>query len=122
MPGMTLEICEEGGGTVFKVGGRLMYESDSQTFREKFDEQIQQGRKWMVVDLSRVIGLSSTGLGILIWAHRNAREHGLGLRLAHLSEKVRAVLQITRLNSVFDISETVEEAVKKLQDNTRKKS
>ena len=112
MTGMTLEIRERNAGAVFEVGGRLMYESDSKIFHEKLDEQIRLGKKWVVVDLSRVIGMSSTGLGILIWAHRAAREKGVALRMAHLSDKVRSVLQITRLNSVFEIYNSIDEAVK----------
>ena len=54
---------------------------------------------------------NSTGLGILIWAHRIAQERGVKLSLAHLSDKVRSVLQITRLNSVFEIHESIEEAI-----------
>jgi anti-sigma B factor antagonist len=111
MTGMTLEIRERNGGAIFEVGGRLMYENDSQVFHEKMDEQIQSGRKWIILDLSRVIGMSSTGLGILIWAHRTAKEKGVLLKIAHLSEKVRSVLQITRLNSVFEIYDSVEAAI-----------
>jgi anti-sigma B factor antagonist len=111
MTGMTLEIHQQNGGAVFEVGGRLMYESDSQAFHAKLNEQIAAGAKWIVVDLSRVIGMSSTGLGILIWAHRTASEQGFSLKLASLSDKVRSVLQITRLNSVFEVYESVEEAI-----------
>lgn len=114
MTGMTLEIREQADGAIFEVGGRLMYESDAQTFHEKLDEQIRLGRKWIVVDLSRVVAMSSTGLGILIWAHRASRERGVPLKLAHLSDKVRSVLQITRLNSVFAIYDSVEAAEKSI--------
>jgi anti-anti-sigma factor len=112
MTGMTLEIRDQDGGVIFEIGGRLMYEADSQVFHTKLNEQISLGKKWIVVDLSRVIGLSSTGLGILIWAHRAAKDKGVPMKLAHLSDKVRSVLQITRLNSVFEVYASVDEAIK----------
>ena len=112
MSGMTLEIRDKKDGAIFIVSGRLMYESDSREFHDKLNEQIAKGAKWFVVDLSRVIGMSSTGLGILIKAHRTAKDKGVALKLASLSDKVHSVLQITRLNSVFEIYDSVEEAVK----------
>ncbi len=111
MSGMTLEIREEDSGAIFQVGGRLMYENDSHLFHQKLAEELQRGKHWIVLDLSRVIGMSSTGLGILISAYRTVREQGASVKLADLSEKVRAVLQITRLNGVFEVFNTVEEAL-----------
>jgi len=112
---MTLNIRDRDGGTVFEVGGRLMYEADSHLFHEKLDAELKQGKRWFVVDLSGVIGMSSTGLGILISAHRGLKEKGIPFKLAHLSEKVRSVLQITRLNTIFEIFDSVDEAVEKAQ-------
>ncbi len=113
MTGMTLLIQEINSGAVFQVEGRMMYENDSQVFRQKLDEELKLGKHWVVADLSRVIGMSSTGLGILISAHRLTHERGASFKLASLSEKVRSVLQITRLNSIFEIFDNVEEAVAK---------
>jgi len=112
MSGMTLEVRPQGGGAVFVLGGRMMYESDALQFRRNLEAELEHGRKWFVLDLSGVIGMSSTGLGILISAHRTLRERGAGFYLANLSPKVSTVLQITRLNSVFQIFDSVEEAVR----------
>lgn len=114
MSGMTLNIREVNSGAIFKVDGRLMYEADSQLFHEKLEAEVKNGRRWFVIDLSGVIGMSSTGLGILISAHRGLAQKGVAFKLAKLSEKVRSVLQITRLNTIFEIYETVEEAVNSL--------
>ena len=115
MTNMTLQVQESDGGAVFAVGGRLMHEGDSHFFRERLEEVLRRGKQWIVLDLSGVQGMSSTGLGILISAHRILQERGAAFKLAHLSDKVRSVLQITRLNSVFEIFESVEEAVKSVK-------
>jgi len=116
MTGMTLDIQEVNGGAVFKVAGRLMYEADSHLFQEKLNAELAQNRRWFVIDLSGVIGMSSTGLGILISSHRRLKEKSVPFKLAHLSEKVKSVLQITRLNTIFEVYEDVEEAVKAAQN------
>jgi len=118
MTNMTLNVRQVNSGVVFEVSGRLMYESDSLFFRQKLNDELEQGKRWIVLDLSRVVGLSSTGLGILISAHRTISEHGGTLKLAHLSDKVRSALQITRLNTIFEIFDSVAEAVGKAKDNS----
>ena len=115
MSGMTLDIQQVNGGAVFKVAGRLMYEADSHLFLDKLNSELAQQRRWFVIDLSGVIGMSSTGLGVLISSHRRLKEKNVPFKLAHLSEKVRSVLQITRLNTIFEVYESVDEAVKSAQ-------
>jgi len=51
----------------------------------------------------------------LISSHRRLKEKNVPFKLAHLSEKVRSVLQITRLNTIFEVYESVEDAVKSAQ-------
>lgn len=112
MTGMNLSVREINDGALFEIAGRLMHESDSHLFHDKLNEELKKGKKWFVLDLSGVIGLSSTGLGILIAAHRTIQDCGGSFRLAQLSDKVRTILQITRLNGIFEIFDNVEEAVK----------
>lgn len=112
MTGMTLNVDESNCGAVFHLAGRMMYEADSQVFHKKLNEELNRGKRWFVLDLSQVIAMSSTGLGILIAAHRSVTDKGGKFKLAHLSDKVRAILETTRLNTIFEIFDRVEEAVK----------
>jgi len=116
MSGMTLDITPTNGGSVFKAAGRLMYEADSHLFQESLNAELAQGRRWFVIDLSGIIGMSSTGLGVLISSHRRLKEKNVPFVLAHLSEKVRSVLQITRLNTIFEVYANVEEAVRSAEE------
>lgn len=113
MTGMTLDIDEVNGGAVFHLGGRVMFEGDSLAFRQKLDQELERDKRWIVLDLSRVIAISSTGLGILIAAHRSIVDRGGSFKLAQLSDKVKSILETTRLNSVFEIFDSVDKAVKK---------
>jgi anti-sigma B factor antagonist len=97
-----------------------MYESDSLTFRQLLDRELEKGKKWIVLETSRVAAMSSTGLGILIATHRHVTEKGGRFKLAHPSEKVRAILEITRLNRIFDIHDNVDQAVKAVKGGEKK--
>ncbi len=111
MTGMTLAIDEKNGVAVIRLGGRVMYESDTKSFREKLEQEVEGGKRWIVLDLSMVKAMSSTGLGILIAAHRYIAEKGGTFKLAQISEKVRSILEITRLNTVFEVFDSVEGAL-----------
>lgn len=116
MAGMTLDVDERNGGAVFRMGGRVMYEGDSQAFRQRLEQELQQGKSWIVLDLSRVTAMSSTGLGILIAAHRSITDQGGSFKLAHLSDKVRSILETTRLNTIFEIFDSVDSAVETIRN------
>jgi anti-sigma B factor antagonist len=94
---------------VLEVGGEVdVYTAPK--LRERLIELVNSGRSHLVVDLSRVEFLDSTGLGVLVGAHRRvrAREGSLDLVVPH--ERLLKVFRITGLDNVFDIHGSVDEA------------
>lgn len=79
--------------------------------REKLDEQIQSGNADLVVDLSKVTFLDSTGLGVLVGRLKLARTRGGHLRLVGADDRVLKVFSITGLDKVFDLHPTVDSAL-----------
>jgi anti-sigma B factor antagonist len=65
---------------------------------------------WIVLNLSRVRFVDSSGLGAFIWCLRRLNTRGGDLKLCGMSEHVRAVFETVRLHRVFDIYDTPEEA------------
>ena len=65
----------------------------------------------LIVDMSGVEFCDSTGVNVLLAAHRQAREAGGSLALAAPRRAVRKILQVTGLESVFTVIETPVEAV-----------
>ena len=59
----------------------------------------------LVVDMSGVEFCDSTGMNVLLAAHRRAREHGGDLELAAPRPSVRKILQVTGLESVFTVTD-----------------
>ncbi|MGZ8848325.1 MAG: STAS domain-containing protein [Pyrinomonadaceae bacterium] len=62
----------------------------------------------VVLDLARVTAVDAGGLGMMLELRRYAESKGFGLRLMNVSKFVRQVLEITRLDSVFEIIPKVE--------------
>ncbi len=80
--------------------------------RQRVRAQLEQGRSTVVVDLSNTEYVDSAGLGTLVLLNKEARAAGSCLVLAGLSDHVRDLLRLVRLDEVFTIAATVEEAAK----------
>ena len=73
----------------------------------------ERGIKNVVINLSNVEYLDSTGLGVLIGGLKRMREAGGNLSLVGLGMRILRIFEITGLNKIFDIYDTEEEAAAK---------
>lgn len=82
--------------------------------RHKFKEWYQANAAMMnvVVDLQEVTMVDSAGLGVLIAFLKQVSERGADLRLANIGKRVRMVFEITRTHRLFEIYDSVAEAVR----------
>lgn len=106
---LSITRADHGDHTVVHLGGEIdVYTAPF--VREKLDEQIHAGRTDLVVDLSDVTFLDSTGLGVLVGRLKFARTRGGSLRLVGTAERVLRVFAITGLDKVFEIHPDLESA------------
>ncbi len=78
--------------------------------RERLVELVEAGARSVVVDLSRVEFLDSTGLGVLVGALKRLRAAGGSLALVCGQERLLKIFRITALDRVFSLYDTVEAA------------
>ncbi|MEL7532724.1 MAG: STAS domain-containing protein [Bacteroidota bacterium] len=96
---------------VFKLNGNLIGETDGVPITEAFTEHLGNDVKQFVIDLSELQHINSTGLGVLITLLTKARKVGGEVNLANPSQYIKNLLLITKLNTIFKIHDTTEEAV-----------
>ncbi len=101
---------EDGARLLFKLRGSLDL-ATAPTVRAALSEATEKGTHDLVVDLTQLEFLDSTGLGVLIGAHRRAAEHGGSLRLVVPEGPILRLLNITGLIAVFAAYHTMEDAV-----------
>jgi anti-anti-sigma factor len=107
---LSITRADHGDRTVVRLGGEIdVYTAPF--VREKLDEQIHAGRADLVVDLSDVTFLDSTGLGVLVGRLKIARTRGGSMRLVGTAERVLRVFAITGLDKVFEIYPDLEAAL-----------
>src|SRR5260221_3180818 len=102
---------EVDGVTVVALDGRIVLGEESNALREKGKGLLAEGKKKIVLNMDDITFIDSAGLGTLVASHHTAKTEGAALRLCHLGSKFPAVLQITKLLPVFDVSDTEAEAV-----------
>lgn len=101
---------QSGDRTVVHVAGEIdVYTAPA--LREELAAQQEAGPIDLVVDLTEVPFMDSTGLGVLVGALKRARTTGGDLRLVIDQEKVLKVFRITALTQVFDIHSSLDEAL-----------
>ncbi len=109
---MRLFDRQKNGATILELKGNIKGGKDGTIFYDKLRDLIQQNKKKVVLDLSKVDWINSGGLGILISGLKIMRHNEGELNLAAAAEKVKSLLTLTRLITVFKNYDTVEEAIR----------
>jgi anti-anti-sigma factor len=91
----------------------LVTGGDAEVYEKRVQELMKEGRVNLVTDLGQVAHLDSSGVRSLIRGHITAQRLGGTFRLAHLNPRNQRLLHITRLDTIFEIFDTVEEALAK---------
>ena len=106
---MKYEIVEKQGASIVIFNGEIDLESSPaarKTLLKCFDTAGN-----VIVDLSGVTYIDSSGVASLVEALQAAKKNGSQLTLAAVSEPTRRVLELARLDKVFTIYSSVDEAL-----------
>ncbi len=107
---LRLDVSERDGWAVLSVGGEVDV-ATAPRLREQLIELVNGGHHRIVVDLSEVEFLDSTGLGVLVGALKRVRTHDGDLALVCTESRILKVFEITGLTKVFAMHKSVDEAV-----------
>ena len=102
---------EMDGITILQMDGRIVLGEESNALRERVKSLLADSKKKIVLNMSNVTYIDSAGLGTLVATFHSARNQGATLKLAHLGQKFREVLQVTKLLTVFEVHDTEAAAV-----------
>lgn len=111
-PGPTLEIAVDthDGATILAPKGDVDM-ARSPVLRKAITDTLKQKPAALVLDLSGVPYMDSSGLATMVEALQNARKGQTPLKLCGLTARVKSILEIARLNTVFTICENREQAL-----------
>lgn len=103
---------EQYNAVVIELKGNVMGGDDTKEFNELLHKVLDEGKKNVVVDLSEVKFMNSSGLGMLIGGLTTMKKGNGTLKLARTTDKIESLLVITKLSTIFESFETVEDAIK----------
>ena len=96
---------------VINIKTELASQFNIDEFSKILRTQIEKGNKNVVVDLSDINYFNSSHIGMLVSGYTTVVNGHGDMKLASLSDRVGKALQINRLDLVFDIYSSVEEAI-----------
>jgi len=99
---LSLDVTHTDSETTLTVTGEVHMEN-SPRLREALIQVCQEGPGRVVVDLAGVTYIESSGIATLVEALQRARQAGGQLLLRGLSERIKAVFRLSRLDKVFSI-------------------
>ena len=98
------------GVTVVKVDGQLIV-GNRQELKDLVFTALDKGERRILIDFSQTGYIDSSGLGALVSISKRVREAGGELRLSGLNEDLRSLFELTKLDTLFAIAETPQQAL-----------
>lgn len=109
---MQIEERVVGDVMVLNVKGRMVITEGDVMLRDKINSVVHQGHTKVLLNLGEVTFLDSASLGTIIGAYTTLTNRGGVLKLANLTERIQDLLTITKLTTVFETYDSVDEGVK----------
>ena len=107
---MGFQVERQGSVTVVDVDGQLIV-GNRQELKQRVLDQLVNGDRKFVIDFSNTGYIDSSGLGVLVSLSKKIREQGGELRLANLNEDLRTLFELTKLDTLFKIADSRQDAM-----------
>lgn len=107
-----LSTRQVGDVTVIDAVGRITLGEGASTFRDTLRDLASKGNQKMLLNLSEVSYIDSSGIGELVSGFTTVTNHGGQLKLIGLTKRVKDLLQITKLYTVFEVFDDEAAAVR----------
>jgi anti-sigma B factor antagonist len=108
---MNIKTESNGKVLVLMVREERLDAHNSDELKVEMNRLFDSGTKDLLVDLKEVRFIDSSGLGVLVSGFKNASTHQGSIKLCSLQTQVKSMFELTRLHRVFDIYQTVDEAL-----------
>ena len=107
-----LTTRQVGDVTVIDASGRITLGEGASAFRDTIRDLATKGDKKLLLNLSDVSYIDSSGIGEMVSGFTTVTNHGGQLKLLGLSKRVKDLLQITKLYTVFEVFDDEASAVR----------
>ena len=109
---MPLTHRKVGDVLVIDISGRLTLSGGAVNLRDAIREAVATGERKVLLNMADTVYVDSVGVGELVSGFTNLTNHGAQLKLLALTKRVKDLLQITKLYTVFDVYEDEAHAIR----------
>jgi anti-sigma B factor antagonist len=108
-----MKIDERAAGSVkiLDISGQIKFTQGDEMLKDKIHSVVHQGSNKILVNLGGVDYVDSAGLGELVGAYTTVAKAGGTMKLLNVTKKMRDLLSITKLLTVFETFDNEQEAV-----------
>lgn len=110
--GAALSLRLVGDVTVIDIVGQLKFDEDAVSLRDAVRDLVAKDRKKILVNLGEVPYIDSSGVGELVAGFTTVTNKGGQLKLLKLTKRVKDLLHITKLYTVFEVHDNEADAVR----------
>ena len=107
---MSFQVSNSDDVTLIEVEGQLIV-GNRQELKQQVLEQLEGGDQKFVIDFANTGYIDSSGLGVLVSLSKKIREQGGELRLSSLNEDLRTLFELTKLDTLFRITDDKAQAL-----------
>ncbi len=108
---MKIKQNPQGEVMVLELSGKIMGGPDFDKFKGEISALTESGIKDVVLDMSGVPWINSTGLGILITGYHTLKAAEGSMKICNVKERVLSIFYISQLENIFQVFETLDEAM-----------
>jgi anti-sigma B factor antagonist len=109
---MKLATHDLGDVHIIRLSGKIMGGMETATFYDALKDAVDKNHKKVILDLGEVEWMNSSGLGLMVAALARLRSADAQLKLARPNNTLNQLFQLNKLNLVFDIHQSLDEASK----------
>jgi anti-sigma B factor antagonist len=99
---MKVNVRTEGAVTLIDLNGKITIGEGDVILRDAIEKVLKAGSTKVLLNLSKISYMDSAGIGELVACYKRAREKGGELKLLNPSGKVEDLLQLTKLEEIFE--------------------
>ena len=108
---MKIKQALQGEIMVLSVSGKIMGGPDHEKFQTEIKELIASGHVDVLLNMSKVSWVNSTGLGILVSAFHTLKKNGGRMKICEVNDRIDNILNVAQLKLVFETYEKCDEAM-----------
>jgi anti-sigma B factor antagonist len=108
---MKIETRTIGEAKILDCSGQITLGEKTKTVRDTVNSILEQGGKKIILNLAEVNYIDSSGVGELVSTYASVTNRGGQLKLVHLTKRIKELLTLTKLLTVFQSYEDEKEAI-----------